>query len=89
MLAFVALELGDRDEERGLDRVVDVGGIERQRRELVVVDIERELEAAEQAILRLRDRDDADWAAWMQQAHQRRYTAPRIERILDVEFASP
>jgi hypothetical protein len=26
---------------------------------------------------------------WMQQAHQRRYTAPRIERILDVEFASP
>jgi hypothetical protein len=65
------------------------GSDARGRAERAVVDIERELEAAERAIERLRERDDADWAVWMQQAHQRRYTAPRIERILDVEFASP
>jgi hypothetical protein len=65
------------------------GSDARGRAERAVAEIERELDAAEISIERLRERDDADWAVWMQQAHQRRYAAPRIERILDVEFAAP
>jgi len=65
------------------------GSDARGRAERAVVEIERELDAAEHSIERLRERDDADWTVWMQQAHQRRYAAPRIERILDVEFAAP
>ena len=70
-------------------REAAAGSDARARAERAVVEIERDLELAEQSIERLRQRDDPDWAVWMQQAHQRRYTAPRIERILDVEFASP
>lgn len=65
------------------------GSDARGRAERTVVEVERELEDAERSIERLRQREDDDWATWMQQAHQRRYTAPRVERILDVEFASP
>lgn len=65
------------------------GSDARGRAERAVLEIERELDAAEISIERLRDRDDADWTLWMQQAHGRRYAPPKIERILDVEFAAP
>ena len=72
-----------------LRRDAVAGSDARGRAERAALEIERELDAAEQSIERLRDRDDADWTVWMQQAHGRRYAAPRIERILDVEFAAP
>jgi len=79
-------------EQLGGDRArrdAAAGSDARTRAERAVAESERALETAEHAVERLRQRDDADWSAWMQQAHQRRYTAPRIERILDVEFAAP
>jgi hypothetical protein len=54
-----------------------------------LLDIDRELEHLDAAIAKLRAREDPDYALWMQQAHQRRYGAPRLDRILDVDVESP
>ncbi|MFO0635089.1 MAG: SNF2-related protein [Nannocystaceae bacterium] len=61
----------------------------RARAERAVVEQEQELERLERSIERLAARDDEDWVSWMHQAHQRRYTAARVERILEVEFTVP
>ncbi len=65
------------------------GADARARAERAVVDAEHELERVETAIARLAARDDDDWRAWMHQAHERRYTPAKTERILEVEFRIP
>jgi hypothetical protein len=78
---LLAAARGRRDAAMGSDA--------RGRAERAVHEVERDFEAAERTIERLRRRDDADWLSWMQQAHARRWSAPRTERVLEVDFAVP
>ncbi|HET6583011.1 MAG TPA: hypothetical protein VFG69_06185, partial [Nannocystaceae bacterium] len=61
----------------------------RNRAERALAEADHELEALDRAIAKRRAREDPDYALWMQQAYQRRYGPPRLERILDVELDSP
>ena len=83
---LVALERRREVERR---RETAAGADARSRVERALLDVDRELEGLDAAIAKLRAREDPDYALWMQQAHQRRYGAPRLDRILDVDFALP
>ena len=48
--------------------------------------LETEHERIELRLRKLEGRDDEDYRRWSQHAHKRRYVAPEISRILNVEF---
>jgi SNF2-related domain/Helicase conserved C-terminal domain len=48
--------------------------------------VQKEIDEIEAQIERLQNRDDAEYEKWREYAHERRYRAPTITRILDVEF---
>jgi hypothetical protein len=70
-------------------RETAAGAEARNRVERALVDVDRELDALDAAIAKLRAREDPDYTLWMQQAHQRRYGVPRLDRILDCDFVVP
>jgi len=70
-------------------RETAAGADARGRVDKALAEVDHELEAIDDTIARLRAREDPDYELWIQQAHQRRYTPPRLERILDVEFTVP
>lgn len=76
-----------REIERRRETVA--GSDARNRVDRALLDVDRELEQLDAAIAKLRAREDPDYALWMHQAHQRRYGAPRLDRILDVDVAIP
>ncbi len=48
--------------------------------------LQEEADGLEAEIRRLEERDDPDYQKWHRRAHRRRYAAPTVERILDVDF---
>jgi superfamily II DNA or RNA helicase len=48
--------------------------------------VQRRIDELESEIQRLEKREDAGYGQWRDRAHQRRYRAPEVTRILDVEF---
>jgi len=48
--------------------------------------LEKRIDELDAAIDRLERRDDESYEKWRDQAHQRRYATPEVERILDLEF---
>jgi hypothetical protein len=62
------------------------GADARTRAEAAVAEIEEELEEVDARLARLRARQDDDYDKWRSAALVRRYTPPRVERVLDVRF---
>ncbi len=48
--------------------------------------LQGEVDVLEAEIRRLQARDDPDYEKWHRRAHRRRYAAPAVERILDLDF---
>lgn len=64
-----------------------LGSEARGRAETRVTNLQGELDKLESERQRLETRDDANYQQWREHAHQRRYHAPEIERILEAEFS--
>ena len=48
--------------------------------------LQKQADELEAEVGRLQARDDPDYEKWHRRAHRRRYVAPAVERILDVDF---
>ena len=63
------------------------GAAARTAAEKTVANVEAELADVDDAIAKLRAREDADYAKWRSEALLRRYTPPRVETLLEIAFA--
>ncbi|MBB88493.1 MAG: hypothetical protein CMP06_14540 [Xanthomonadales bacterium] len=63
-----------------------VGSEARTKAETVLARREAALERIDVELARLRQRDDEDYARWMERAHERRSRPPLVETVLDIRF---
>ena len=63
-----------------------VGSEARSRAEAELAVLDREAEQQDAELQRLRRRDDEDYELWRMRAHERRYTVPRWESMLELCF---
>ena len=63
-----------------------IGADDRRKTERRLVRIEEQLDALEKKSALLESREDEDYQRWRQRAHERRYDAPRAERLFEVEL---
>jgi len=79
-------ELQERLADAQRRRDAASGSDARGRVELECRELQEEIESTETEIARLRRRDDAEYHNWSGRAYERRYAAPRRERIIEARF---
>jgi len=79
-------ELSERLTEARRRRDTATGASARTEAERECAEIQVEIDARDVEIDRLRRRDDPDYVMWCSRAHERRYTPPRWETLVDAEF---
>ncbi len=63
-----------------------VGAASRTSAEEALRRAQEQLDEVDEELHRLTSRDDDDYRKWRERAHCRRYAAPALERIIDVEI---
>lgn len=76
----------ERLKEAQQRRAVVSGALARTAAEEECAELQEEIDRDEAELERLRRRDDPQYVEWRMRAHERRYTVPRWETILDAEF---
>lgn len=67
-------------------RAAASGAMARTAAERECAELQEEVDHLDLEVDRLRRRDDADYQQWRLRAHERRYTPPRWERLVEAEF---
>lgn len=86
VLTRARAELTERSIEAQRRRAAASGALARTAAEEECAELQEEIDLRDAEIDRLRRRDDPDYVQWRMRAHERRYTVPRWETILDAEF---